>query len=315
MARYRHKLFFLFFTVVVVTAACSSSDPKPEVDRTDPAEAYLAGLNDAIGIRAEAAQRFDQLLGPVFPTFATDEVQNFVLLNALRDEDLPGVVAQVSEMILALDPPEEYAEDHVRITSQFDLQRDRASRLAAAIDEGDLPKIHLRKAELESGLILLTNSFPRECSGDLSQAPPFIQARCSGEELPGGAYGVEVEQIFIVHVAEFGPRASLGEGLTAEQLMEALTYVQPAIIETFDATIERMNALTPPTEYEVGHQVLLDFFTELRSTAFAIDRAVAAGDADAVDEEFDRSGDIAETALSRLPENYRMLTVPLFGPE
>ena len=97
--------------------------------------------------------------------------------------------------------------------------------------------------------------------------------------------------------------------------MEALTYVQPAIIETFDATIERMNAVTPPAEFEVGHQVILDFFTELRSTAFAIDRAVAAGDADLVDEEFDRSGEIAETALSRLPENYRVLADPLFGPE
>lgn len=314
MSRFRYKLFLLFFTVVVVAAACSSSDPKPEVDRTDPAEAYLAGLNDAIGVRVEAAQRFDQLLGPVFPTFATDEIQNFVLLNALRDEDLPGVVAQVSDMILALDPPEEYVADHARITSQIDVQRDRATKLAAAIEEGSLPKIHLRKAELESGLILLSNSFPLNCSGDLSQALPIVQARCSGD-FPGGEYAVEIEQILSIHGAEFGPRASLGDGLSNDQLMEALTYVQPAIVETFDATIERMNGVTPPAEYEVGHQVMLDYFTELRSTAFAIDRAVAAGDADLVLEEFGRSGEIAETALSRIPDNYRILTVPLFGPE
>lgn len=313
MSRFRYKLFLLFFSVVVVAAACSSSDSESEVDTADPAEAYLAGLNDAIGVRIEASQRFDQLLGPVFPTFATDEIQNFVLLNALRDEDLPGVVTEVSDRILALDPPEEYVADHARITSQIDVQRDRASELRAAIEEGDLPKIHLRKAELESSLILLTNSFPLNCSGDLSRALPIVQARCSGE-FPEGDYESAIEQILTTHGAEFGPRASLSEGLTGEQLMEALTYVQPVIVETFDATIARMNGVTPPAEYEVGHQVMLDFFTELRSTAFAIDRAVSAGDSDSVQREFGRSGEIAETALSRIPDNYRVLVVPLFGP-
>lgn len=309
----RYPIILLIIAVAMVAAACSSSEP--ELVAESPEQAYLAGLVEIIELRVEAFERFEQLLGPIFPTFATDEIQNFVLLNALRDEDLPGIVAQASEMVLALDPPEVYAEDHARITSQLDAQRDRANELTAAIEEGSLPKIHLLKAEIESGLQIMANSIPPDCSTDLSQFPPFIQARCSEGGLPGGEYGKELADVLIIHGAEFGPRASLGNGLSDEQLMEALVYVQPAIVETFDATIERMNALTPPAEYEVGHQVMLDYFTELRSTAFAIDRAVAAGDADSVLEEFGRSGEIAETALSRIPANYRVLADPLFGPQ
>ncbi len=313
LSLFRYKLFSLFFTVVVVAAACSSSEPEEVAE--SPEQEYLAGLREIIDLRIEAFDRFEQLLGPVFPTFATDEIQNFVLLNALRDEDLPGIIAQASEMVLALDPPEEYAEDHARITSRLADQRDRANELAAAIEEGNLPKIHLLKAETESALQILAGSFPPDCSADLSQARASTQARCAGEDIPGGEYGMEIERVIFIHRSEFGPRAGLSAGLSDEQLMEALSYVQPAIVEEFDATIERMNAITPPAEFEVGHQVMLDFYTELRSTAFAIDRAVAAGDAESVLREFARSQEIADTALSRIPDNYRPLVNLAFGPQ
>lgn len=137
---------------------------------------------------------------------------------------------------------------------------------------------------------------------------------CERSDIPGGDYGREVSRIFRSHGVEFVPRANLLQGLTDEQLMEALTYVQPEIVATFDRTIERLSAITPPEEYAVGHQVMLEFFTQQRSTAFAIDRAVAEGDGDAVQREFARSQDNARTAAERLPDDYRPLAPRLFPP-
>ena len=101
-------------------------------------------------------------------------------------------------------------------------------------------------------------------------------------------------------------------GLTPEERLEALTYVQPAIVELFNETLAGLDAIEPPPEYQVGHQVLHDYFSELLSTARAIDRAVADGDNDRVQREFDRSGQIARTADGRLPSNYRPLVKVIF---
>ena len=63
----------------------------------------------------------------------------------------------------------------------------------------------------------------------------------------------------------------------------------------------------------MGHQLLRDYFSELLSTARAIDRAVADGDDDQVLREFDRSVQIARTADARLLVDYRPLVKAIFG--
>ena len=58
--------------------------------------------------------------------------------------------------------------------------------------------------------------------------------------------------------------------------------------------------------------MLHDYFDELRSTAIAIDRAVAKNDHDQVIREFERSGEVSRSAIDRLPENYRPLVRAIF---
>jgi hypothetical protein len=103
--------------------------------------------------------------------------------------------------------------------------------------------------------------------------------------------------------------------MTPEEVLAGLTYVQPAIVVLFNETLDGLDAIQPPPEYHVGHQVLHDYFSELLSTARAIDRAVADGDNDQVGREFERSGEIARTAEGRLPSNYRPLVKIIFGEE
>ena len=84
--------------------------------------------------------------------------------------------------------------------------------------------------------------------------------------------------------------------MTPDELLEGLSYVQPAIVKVFNETLAELDAIEPPPEYQVGHQVLYDYFRELLSTARAIDSAVADGDYDRVIREFERSGQILRTA-------------------
>ena len=131
--------------------------------------------------------------------------------------------------------------------------------------------------------------------------------------MPGGEYGRSIDLLSRLYIAEFTPRVNFAEGLSKDQLLDALSYVQPAILANFDDTIEQMQQIAPPAEYAVGHQILIDYFTELRTTANAIDRAVLERDEEAVGREFTRSGEIASSADDRMPDNYRPLVVPLFG--
>ena len=298
---------------VVLLAGCSGSDesnPTP----ADPTQVYLDGLSELVALRDDAGKTFELLLGPVFPDWAPDDVQQMVLLNALREEDLAGTMQEIARRVEELDPPDELEADHSVLASKLADQVRAADEIATAIEDGDLPKIHLLKAELDSSLISSFLSVSSKfCHAAFANSVEQLGRVCQPIILPGGEYGRSIDSLSRKFLAEFGPRVSFAEGLSDDQLLEALSYVQPAIVALFDDIIGQLQQITPPVEYEAGHQVLLDYFTGLRSTAIAIDRAVVERDGDAVSREFTRSGDVTSSADDRMPDNYRPMVVPLFG--
>lgn len=301
--------------VVVLVAACSGSDD-PATTPPDQTAVYYEGLNELIGLRAKASQTFEMMLGPVFPDWAPDDVQQFVLLNALREEDLAGVMDEIAGRAEELDPPSALEKDHSLLTAKLADQVRAADGIATAIENGDLPKIHLLKAELDSSLITsfsLVSS--RTCFAAFAADPDGGKALCQPANLPGGEYGKSIDKLGRLWVAEFGPRASFADGLSSDQLLDALSYVQPAIVANFDSTIAQMQQITPPAEYADGHQIVIEYFTELRATAAAIDRAVLERDEEGVNREFLRSNEIARSFADRLPNNYWPLVVPIFGEQ
>jgi hypothetical protein len=301
--------------LVVLLAACSGSD-EPTPTPADQTAVYFDGLSELIELRAEAGEKFKLMLGPVFPDWAPDDVQQFVLLNALREEDLSGMMQEIEKKVQALDPPSGLEKEHSLLLSKLSDQVHAAAGIATAIDDGDLPKIHLLKAELDSSLISSFSSVsPATCLAAFSNSPEQREMACQPSELPGGEYGRSIDLLTRLYVAEFGPRASFADGLSSDQLLDALTYVQPAIVANFDNAISKMQQITPPAEYADGHQVVIDYFTDLRATAFAIDQAVLERDEVAVQREFVRSGEIARSIASRMPSNYWPLVVPLFGEQ
>jgi hypothetical protein len=298
---------------VVLLAGCTGSD-EPNPTPADPTAVYLDGLSELVALIAEAGKTFELLLGPVFPDWAPDDVQQSVLLNALREEDLAGTMQEIARRVEELDPPDELEADHSVLTSKLADQVRAADEIATAIEDGNLPKIHLLKAELDSSFISSFLSVSSKvCHAAFANSVEQLGCVCQPIILPGGEYGRSIDSLSRKFLAEFCPRVSFAEGLSEDQLLEALSYVQPAIVALFDNIIGQLQQIAPPAEYEAGHQVLLDYFTELRSTAIAIDRAVVERDESAVSREFTRSGDIASSADDRMPDNYRPLVVQLFG--
>ena len=103
--------------VVVLFAGCSGSD-EPTPSPADLTAVYFDGLSELIELRVEAGETFEFMLGPIFPDWAPDDIQQFVLLNALKEEDLSGMMQKIAQRAQELDPPAELEKDHSLLMSK-----------------------------------------------------------------------------------------------------------------------------------------------------------------------------------------------------
>ena len=314
----RRRLGIALLTALAALAVACGPEPTP-TPAADPDLAYLQAFDEARAPTIAAITRVGDLLGPIFPRTAPDELQARVLFNALAEADLPTAFADSLVAFDALRPPPSFAADHAPYTDALRSQVASGAALADAVSRRDLPRLHLQMAELQVEMTLAAIAVSKDlCRRILGNIPDIAvgvypqRTFCEAPEAASGDYGRAVDQLVKRWQARFGPRANFPQAMTPSELLEGLTYVQPAIIAAFDETIAELAAIQPPEEYALGHELLSDYFGDLRTTALAIDRAVADGDFDRVQREFERSGDIADTARDRLPENFRPLVGGLF---
>ena len=318
-----HLNLGLLLLALSLLAACTGGPTSKPTTTPDLEGAYLEGMAEKLQGLDELFQTYNELAGPVFPRFAPDEVQARVLFNTLEEANLSERAADELQKFESLSPPARFAEDHAIFLEHLRRQISRAEAADDAIQRREMARTHLAMAESRAafGVVRFAVS-PEFCRYITPDRPPGIgpgadtnlrEYFCSDEPIPGGEYGAAVTRLAETFNAEFLVRATFPPGMTPEELLEGLTYVQPAIVVLFNETLTGLDAIEPPPEYQVGHEVLHDYFSELLSTARAIDRAVADGDNDRVQREFDRSGQIARTADGRLPESYRPLVKVIFG--
>ncbi len=324
MGRTHLNIGLLLFTFALL-AACTI-DPTPTPTPTpDQESVYSEGLAENLQGLDELFEIYSELLGPVFPGFAPDEIQARVLFNTLEEAKFSERSVDELRKFESLSPPERFAEDHAVFLKHLRGQISHAAAVDEAIQRRDLPHVHLAMAESQAafGMVRFAVS-PEFCRYVTPDRPPGMGPKadtnlrefyCSDEPIPGGEYGAAISRLVETFDAEFIVRAAFPPGMTPEELLEGLNYVQPAIVELFNETLAALDAIEPPPEYKVGHEVLRDSFSELLSTARAIDRAVANGDSDVVRREFDRSNQIVRTARARFPENYRPLVKAILGEE
>ena len=321
MGRTQLNLGLLLLALSLLVACTGGPTPTPTAT-PDLEGAYLEGLAEVAQGLDEVSQTFNELLGPVFPRFAPDEIQARVMFNALEEAKFSEGSIDALQNFESLSSSERFAEDHAVFLKHLRGLVSRATAVDDAVQRRDLPHVHLAMAELQAafGVVRFAVS-PEFCRYITPDRPSGIgpgadinlrEYYCSDEPIPGGEYGAAITRLAETFNVEFMVRANFPPGMTEEELLEGLTYVQPAIVELFNETLAGLDAIEPPPEYQVGHQVLHDYFSELLSTARAIDRAVADGDNDRVQREFDRSRQIGRTAEARFPESYRPLVKAIF---
>lgn len=328
----RRTLLLVFGIAISLAAvACSSGDSDeagatvdaPSATVVDVETAYFAGIEEILESNDRIGQTMDELIGDRFPTFAPDNIQAFVILNALREAEIGERYAEANVMAQALVPPEKYAIDHAAFLARAKQFAELGVQVDEAVAADDLAHVHLARAQIagQSSLSLLVDFSPEFCRQVVpEEGPPGSDIDpaeiCNPPESPGGEYGVSVELLVDKWTMQFGPLVSLSQfapGMGDDQLMRATGYIQPLITNLFEEVTFELAALTPPTEYGEGHTVLTQYFDELFATSNAIDVAVAEGDFDKMIREFERSGEVSDAIQDRMPENYKEIVPGLFG--
>jgi len=318
----RRTLLLVFGIAISLAAvACSSGDAvatvAPQSTAVDELEAaYFEGIDEILESTDAIGQTMENLIGDQFPTFAPDNVQAFVLLNAMREAEIGTLYAEALVMAKALVPPEKYAADHAALLARSELFAALGAQVDEAVAADDLAQAQI---EGQSSLALLVDFSPEFCrrlvpeegspGSDISPEERF----CAPRESAAGDYGVSVDLLVETFGMQFGPLAGLAPGLGDDQLMRATGYIQPLITELFEEVTVELAALTPPAEYEEGHAVLTQYYDELFATSNAIDVAVAEADFDKMIREFERSGEVRDAMQDRMPENYKEVVPGLFG--
>ena len=130
-----HLNLGLLLLALSLLVACTGG-PTPTSTATPNLEgAYLEGLAEATQGLDEVFQTFDELLGPVFPRFAPDEIQARIMFNALEEAKFSESTADRVQIFESLSPPERFAGDHAvflrSLRGQSTVERSSGNRKVA----------------------------------------------------------------------------------------------------------------------------------------------------------------------------------------
>lgn len=167
----RRTLLLVFGIAISLAAvACSSGDSDeagatvdaPSATVVDVETAYFAGIEEILESNDRIGQTMDELIGDRFPTFAPDNIQAFVILNALREAEIGERYAEANVMAQALVPPEKYAIDHAAFLARAKQFAELGVQVDEAVAADDLAHVHLARAQIagQNSLSLLVDSVP-----------------------------------------------------------------------------------------------------------------------------------------------------------
>lgn len=311
------------FAALFLAVACGSDDDPGVTPESDLEAAYFAGLSKVVEILDETNDELDDYADLISPDFVRRDVQADVERDVIRALHIDSRTAEMAGRARALVPSERFAKDHAVYLEHLDAQVVRAMVIEEALDEKNLPTIHRYHTELvaESWAISVDVSdefcrlvLPNEVPGDTDLNPR--ERFCDKDSVPGGEYGAAVNRVATRWVTQFAPRtgpSSIMQGLEGDELLEVVAQVQPYVTDLFSKTLEELDAIDPPPEYEVSHRFFRAYITDLQSTVAAINEAVADGDGGRLEDEIERSREITEEADEGLPDNYRPIVKSVFG--
>ncbi len=274
---------------------------------------YLADLDRVVKTMSQIA---GSIFGPLSETFP-DEDRLFEALEGAGYARFGQAVEQAEALV----PPTRFAADHGRFLDFMRSARDIAHEVQAALDARDIAGVALGGVQFlllqaRSAAGYVSPTFCVHSFGPAANLPPgVVRPLCNApDELPGGEYGRRVHAIFLDFSIEFGPRVTgVLQSMPPRDLYAFLGEIQPDVERLIGETRAAMRELTPPEDLRADHARVVRFLDEILEVAEAITAAAAAQNLNAVLTEFGRSGEVTNSAVESISDQYRPLVEPYFG--
>ena len=248
----------------------------PVVAGLNAAEAeYLAQVRAAFKLFEDKAAGFGAVFSQTWPLRER-------LFEALKGAGAGTAFQETVEALEQLDPPQRFRADHeIWVRTAGELFR-IDNQIIQALDEQDAVAFFVINAQLAevSGLARLKLS-PAACNGAAPPGPRPSPGCRSGEPLPGGEYGTQLEAIMGRLDGTFSPRAVfvfLPPILLPEEIPTLLEMLQPKAIEALEEAMGQVQGLEPPDELRSDHGRLLQYLQD--QLEIVRDIPPAAGDQD-----------------------------------
>ena len=248
----------------------------PVVAGLNEAEAeYLAQVRAAFKLFADKAAGFGAVFSQTWPLRER-------LFEALKEAGAGTAFQETVEALEQLDPPQRFRADHgIWVRTARELYR-VDNQIIQALDEQDAVAFIVINAQLGevSGRAGLELS-PAACNGAAPPGPRPAPGCKSGEPLPGGEYGTQLEAIMGRLDATFSPGAIfvfLPPILLPDEIPTLLETLQPKVIEALEEALAQVRRLESPDELRSDHGRLLQYLEDQLLLARDIPSAAAGQD-------------------------------------
>lgn len=257
--------------VVLVVAACGGSDATAtppsttaplSSSGTTPALAdqeYFQQVREANALFAQNFEKFAAIFGQTWPLRER-------LIAALKEAGVGTAFTSTVEALEKIHPPQEHRVDHDILLAMTQELLRLDGEAAAAIEDGDLVRFGIINGQMgEQSSLQLTRLSGVYCNA-LADPGSIANSQCNPlNPLPGGNYGADLNG----YLRQFVPRLSSAIGvlafslsLTPEELEQGFRVQVPKIISLFSEAEDRLQQMTPPSEFQADHNRLVSFMGE-----------------------------------------------------
>ena len=236
------------------------------------------------------------------------------LLSVQADAEFYITIETMLQQAEEIEPSDRFAADHelyvqsLRDTFVFAREHDEA-----LADEDLVAAVLALQDGWQSRATLLLQVSPQFCD---AVNPDRNGASCQRFDLPGGSYGVQLEDAFRRYAADFLPRVgSFRSAYTSEELFATILEVNPGIIRSIKEGRDEIAGIEPPEEFAQDHARLVQYLEENLALARSITESAQEGDDERLREQFGQSGDVHSGADCDFTAEFRPIVGFFFRAE
>ncbi len=273
-----------------------------------PSEAESAYFDEILAVELIIVEKLvavDEALEMTWPTRGR-------LLDIQADAEFYATIETMLQQAEEIEAPDRFAADHdLYVQSLRDILVLAQDHDQAIADEDLVASVLALQSGWSVRATLLLQVSPQFCSavtGSVGASCPSVFT------LPGGPYGLQLEDAVRRYAAEFLPRVgSFRTAYTAEERVDVILEVNSDIIRSIEQARDEIPDIEAPEEFAQDHARLVQYLNDILEVARAITLGAEDGDDEQILEQFARSGEVFGGADCDVTSDFRPIVVSFFG--